>query len=272
METPTDANNQTYVTYKNFSTERLTASQPEPKIVPGTGPGTNLPAQGYYQIPIMYNYGTDTSRLNDFLLEGPELESSTGIQTKPAPGNNRSDHSIPCRFDANNQEQNRFIEVMSSIHKACAYILGTMKGAVGLRFFDPDHPDALFSNPVYRPYDKVTNQVITGRAPSMYLKLFSRGKPGMEEQTLFTGVDGNPIPWPLLQSAEIKFIPLIHIKRIYVGSKASIQMEVQGAIVTSIRARNSATKQTATLLRLQQEHPELVNTVASQVSRLSMDT
>lgn len=274
MQTPTESLNQNYVTYTHFSTERLTASQPEPKVVPGTGPGSNppVPAQNYYQIPLLYNYGIDCSRLNDFLLEGPELESSTGIRSSPAPsGNGRLDHAIPVRFDLNDPEQKRFIDVMNSVHKSCAYILGTMKGAVNLRFFDPNNPDGLFSNPVYRPYDKVSNQFIEGRAPSMFLKLFSRGKPGMEEQTLFTGVDGNTIPWALMQGVEMKFIPLIHIKRIYVGSKASLQMEVQSAIVTSIRARNSAPKQLATLQRLQQEKPALVDAVATQVARLTMD-
>jgi hypothetical protein len=276
METPTENNqiNQTYVTYNNFSTERLTASQAETKTVPGTGPGANppTPPQNYYQISIMYNYGTDTSRVNDFLIEGPEIESSAGIQSKPAQsGVGRFDHSIPCRFDLGDPDQKKFIDVMDSIYRACAYIIGTMKGAVNLRYFEAERPEGQFTNPVYRPFDKVTNQVIAGRAPSMYLKLFSRGKDAMAEQTLFTGVDGNPIPWPLLQNVEMKFIPLIHVKRIYVGSKASLQMEVQSAIVTSIRARNSASKQLATLQRLQHERPKLVDEVAGQVARLSMD-
>lgn len=274
MENQADATYQTYVTYTNFATERLTASQPEQKTVPNTGPNANPPvaAQNYYQIPIMYNYGTETSRLNDFLLEGPEIESSTGIQSKPAQsGNGRMEHSIPCRFDLGDAEQNRFIEVMNAVHRACSHILGTMKGTVKMIHFNANAPDALFRNPVYRPYDQSTGEILVGRSPSMFLKLFSRGKPGMEEQTLFTGVDGNPIPWPLLQGVEMKFIPLIHIKRIYVGSKATLQMEVQSAIVTSIRARNSASKQLATLQRLQQERPQLIDNVSAQVAKLSMD-
>lgn len=280
MENQPDITNQTYVTYTNFVTERLTASQPEKKTVPtnntngpnGANANTQVSAPNYFQIPIMYNYGTDTSRLNDFLLEGPEIESSTGIQSKPSQSNNaRMEHSIPCRFDIGDPEQNRFIDVMNAVHRACSHILGTMKGTVKMIHFNPNAPDALFRNPIYRPYDESTGEILQGRSPSMFLKLFSRGKVGMEEQTLFTGVDGNPIPWALLNGVEMKFIPLIHIKRIYVGSKASLQMEVQSAIVTSIRARNSSSKQLATLQRLQQERPQLIDNVSAQVAKLSMD-
>ena len=83
-----------------------------------------------------------------FCLKAPELESSTGIQT------NRLLEIIGriirflCRFDATNLEQNRFIERrrIRIPQSMCLIFWGTMKEC---NISNPDHPDALFSNPVH---------------------------------------------------------------------------------------------------------------------------
>lgn len=267
--------NQDYSTYSDFTVTRLSCTPSEQKTIPGTGPQATPPSppQYYYQIPLMYNFGTTENRiLNDFLFEGCEMDTQFGIQSKPGQSG-RVEHSIMCRFDANNPEHNRFIESVGQIHAGCAYILSQMKGAVKLYNFNAQMAEATgLKNPIYRARDEVTGEVIQGRAPSMFLKLFSRGKAPMVEQTLFTGFDGKPIPWALMQGVEMKFIPLIHVKRIYVGGgKASIQMEVVSAVVTSIRARNTTTRQAGTIQRLQQARPELADTVAAQLAKLTTD-
>lgn len=270
-----------YATYTDYTTVRLTCTPSEQKQIPNTGPDAKgpdgkpqpSPAQFYHLIPLMYNTGTEQQRaLNDFLLEGCEMDTSVGIQSKSGQ-NNKVDHSIMCNFDITNPEHDRFIRTMNQIHSGCAYILQAMKGAVKLYNFNAQMAEATgLKHPVYRPRDEVTGDPIQGRKPSMFLKLFSRGKPPMVEQTLFTGLDGKPIPWTLLRGVEMKFIPLIHVKRIYVGGgKASIQMEVVSAIVTSIRARNTSTKQIGTIDRLKQARPELVDLVAGQVAKLTID-
>lgn len=270
--------NQDYSTYTDFTVTRLSCTPSEQKTIPGTGPQATPPSppQYYYQIPLMYNFGTAENRiLNEFLFEGCEMDTQFGIQSKPGQSG-RVEHSIMCRFDANNQEHNRFIESVGQIHAGCAYILAQMKGAVKLYNFNATSPQMAeatgLKNPVYRARDEVTGEVIQGRAPSMFLKLFSRGKAPMVEQTLFTGLDGKPIPWALMQGVEMKFIPLIHVKRIYVGGgKASIQMEVVSAVVTSIRARNTTSRQMGTIQRLQHARPELADTVAAQLAKLTTD-
>ena len=209
--------------------------------------------------------------MNDFLLEGPELETSFGLRSEQGQSG-RMDHSIGARFNMNDQEHLRFVDVLTQIHLGCAYVLHQYKGMVKMSKFDKDNAEATGLRPiVYYPTDKTSGDIIEGRPPSIFLKLFSRGTGPMEEKTLFTGVDGKPIPWNLLYGVEMKYIPLIHIKRIYVGSKASIQIEVQSAIVTYIRARGSATRQTNTLQRLQQAHPELIDLVSSQLAKLTTD-
>jgi len=277
-ETTNQTQNQptpTYATYNDYNNGRLTCTPSEQKTIPGTGPEAKPPSppQYYFQIPLMYNYGTQEKRiLNDFLLEFCEMETSLGIQSKQGQSG-KMEHSIMCKFDNNNPEQNKTIEVMDQLYLGCAYILGTVKVQVGLRHFNPEQAEATgLKRPVYRPYDKVTGELIQGRAPSMFLKLFSRGKAPYAEQTLFTDITGKPIPWTLLQNVNMKFIPLVHVKRMYIGGgKASIQMEVVSAIVTSISARGSTTRQTDTLQRLQNARPELADTVAAQIAKLTLD-
>ncbi|CAH6420746.1 Hypothetical protein HVR_LOCUS1278 [uncultured virus] len=261
-----------FATYNDYTNTRLSCTPPEQKTVPGTGPGTDKPPAFYYQVPLMYNFGTPEVRaLNDFMFEGCEMETGFGIQSKPGQSG-RLEHTVMVRFDSNNPEHTRLLESVGQIHAGCCFILQQYKGAVKLYDFNATAPGGLFKSPVYRPRDDMTGDYIQGRAPSMFLKLFSRGKPPMVEQTLFTGLDGKPIPWTLLQGVEMKFIPLIHVKRIYVGGgKASLQMEVVSAVVTSIRARNTTTRQMGTIQRLQQSRPELIDTVAAQIAKLTID-
>ena len=267
---------ETLTDFASFGVARLTCTPAERKTIPGTGQEATppSPAQYYYQIQLMYNFSADPEKpiLNELIMEGCEMESKFGIQSKPAQ-NGRMEHSIMTSFDMNNTDQSRFVETIGQIHGGCAYILQAMKGTVKMPNFNAQQAVATgLKNPIYRPYDEVTGDPIPGRAPSMFFKLFSRGKPPMVEQTLFTGLDAKPIPWGLLQGVEIKFIPLIHVKRIYVGGgKASVQMEVLSAIITSVRTRNTATRQTGTIQRLQQNRPQLLDQVAAQIAKITAD-
>jgi len=274
---PTTQPTDSIVTYVNFDVTRLTCTAPESKPIPQNNtnvvPGAPAPPPSYYyQIPLMYNFGTPENRiLNDFELEGCELVSSIGIQSKPNQ-QGRIEHSIMVKFDMADSDQVSFINCLNSVYTGSCFILQQLKGAVKLYDFNAQAPGGLFKSPIYRPRDEVTGDYIQGRAPSMFLKLFSRGYGGSVEQTLFTDLECNPIPWEYLRSVELKFIPLFHVKRIYCGGgKASLQMEVKSAIVTSVTARNTTTRQTATIERIKQSRPEVVSTVAAQIAKLSID-
>lgn len=270
---PATTEPQTYVSFTDYTTQALSCTPPEKKTVPNTGGQTGKPEQNYNRIALMYDMGKDGKRaVNDFLLEGCEMESSIGIQSKLAQNGVSMEHSLMCRFDPNNEEQMRFLEVMGQIHAGSCYIVGQFKGPLKMFDFNPQAPGQTFKSPVYRPRDELTGEFIPGRSPSMFWKLFSRGKPPMVEQTLFTDLEGKAIPWTLLQGVEMKFIPLIHIKNIYCGGKGcSLQIEIVSAIVTSIRARNTAVRNTATLQRLREARPELADQVAGQLAKLTLD-
>jgi hypothetical protein len=249
---------------------RVSCTPSEQKAVPGTGPAANppTPPSYYYQIPLMYNFGTaEKPVLNEFLFEGCELETK-GIQSK-LNQQARMEHSIMSKFDGNNPDHNRMIEAINHIHAGCCYIIQQMRGAVKLYDFNAQAPGGLFKNPIYRARDEVTGEFIPGRAPAVFFKLFDRG-PG--QRTLFTGPDGKEIDWELLKSVDMKYIPLIHIKRIFCGGgKASLQMEVVSAVVTKVVASGSVTRQLPTIHNLQQSRPELVDTVSAQLAKLTTD-
>jgi len=266
---------QPYATYKDFTSARLSSTPPEQKIIPGTGPQATppTPAQHYYIVPALYNVGTSSNKvLNDFMLEGPEMETAFGIQTKQSPSG-RMESSIMCKFDMSNPDQLAFINTFDDIHKGFAGILTLIKGAVKLYNFNAQMAEATgLKNPIYKSRDELTGEVIQGRSPSIFLKLFNRGKGAMAEQTLFTGIDGKNISWNLLQNVEMKFIPLLYIKRMYVGGgKGSIQIELVSAIVTSIHARNTTTRQLSTIHRIQSQRPELADNISAQIAKLTLD-
>ena len=70
---------QPYAKYSDYTTSRLSPTPPEKKTIPGT----EKSPQYYFQIPLIYNLGTNTSRsLGDFLFEGCRMTSEQGIQGK----------------------------------------------------------------------------------------------------------------------------------------------------------------------------------------------
>jgi hypothetical protein len=264
-----------YVRYDQYNNSRLASTPAEKKTVPGTGPSATPPSaeQNYYNVPLMFNYGTlENKILDDFFLEACPLVSNGGIQIKTSQ-KGVEECSIMVRFDSSAADQTRFLQTMGEIHWGASYVLSTMKGAVKLHNFNNTTPQMCeatgFKNPIYRARDEITGEPIQGRSPSMFLKLFKRGKPPMEEKTLFTDLAKKPIPWQLLIGVDLKFVPLLHIKRIYVGGgKASLQMEVVSAVVLSLKARNTTTRQTSTIDKYAQESPDMVDAVSAQVASL----
>lgn len=253
-----------YITYENFDETMLSCSLPEKKQVPNS-------KETYYHImPYLYNYGTKDNRfLGEFFLEGCELTSTRGIISKPNP-QGRIEHSILCKFD-DSDENKKFLSVFDKIFKVSANFLFKNKGTVKMPLFNEMMAEATgFKYPIYKPTDSITGEVDDSKSSSIFFKLFSRGTVN-KEQTLFTDLNKKPIPWFLLNDVTIKFIPLLHFKRTFIGGngRALIQIEMESAIITSIIACGSLTKQISTIDKLNQQNPILNDLVSSQLARLS---
>ncbi len=258
-----------YVTYDNFDIANLVFPQKaEKKTIPGTGPTAMppTPEQYYHQIVLKYKYPNGTE--GDLFIEGPEVKSSFGLQEKASmTGKNGVECTIPIRLDLNDPEHLRFIEVCKKVHAGCSQLLEKFKLQVGLKFFKASDPEAtgLPFKMLYFPTNKETLEIIEGQPPSMYFKLFDRGN----RKTLFNQPNEEPVSWDQLKGVEIKFYPLLHIKRIYVSSKASIQTELSSGIITHIEQTTANTKQVHTIARLTTLNPDLKDRVAAQFAKVN---
>lgn len=219
------------VTYHDYKSRMLKCSYPEYRTVPGTGPCANPPSrpESYWKIPLMYNYEIDEPNYQDFLFEGCEMETKLGIESHTYESG-KIEYYISAHF---NPEYTQFIDSVKQIYNDCSNIVYLNRGCVKMHSFNKDKPETGL-NPIFSyPSDIIRPE--KDASTCMFLKLFKRGYHLSEERTLFTNISGNLISWDLLIDTQIKFIPLLHIKHIFVkDGKASIQMEMQSAIITSI--------------------------------------
>lgn len=277
------------INYSNADIQNhMSYQSPQQKTVPKSNP-----PQTYNEVPVQYNFGDDEKpKIAEFLLEFPEVYSNGGLIEKPGQ-NGKIELSIMISLPQDNPDTKMLVDKLQEVWLGCCSILNQFKGGIGLgrvNFANPEAAVAAFKQPVYFPADKVTGEPIPGRNPSMFLKCFRRGFGALQEKTLFVKptkvvddagkpvLDDNgeeevsyePIDWELLKGVEMKFIPLVHIKKIYVGGgKASLQMEVVSAIVTYISGRGTTIKNTATIKNLIKANPDLPNTLEEQIAKLT---
>lgn len=263
--TPTDD----FATYKNYTSARLSGSEPEEKSPKGTGQN-GAPIPKYKQIVLAYNYGKNgTPAYDSFYLEGPTLKSPGGIVTKDGPSG-RPESSIMVRFDKYDPEQALFLSVLDDIHMTCAKMIEHYKGKLKCPKFCAVGCEDIFKPLYYTPINTETGEKDEGKAPSMFLKLFTRGAgTKYEEKTLFTDLDEKPVSWDKLVSAEVSFKPLIVVQRIFCGSKFSLKAELVSAVLTDTPKRKGwSTRQTSTIKKLNDESPELREKIRAGLQKM----
>lgn len=253
-----------YCSYKNFNPDNLSNLKPEQ--------AKNLKVPCWY-INLLYNIGTkECPEFNDFEMELCEFTSPVGISIKEnqqEDGSIRIDESILIKFDLNNEEHQQCLAVMDELHAKLSEIIYEVRGPLKKFDFNAKNPGSSFKKLVYYQRDEMTGDIIQGRAPSMFLKLFSWGTGVTANSSLFVDMENKPIDRKLLSGVELKFIPLLQIRRVRSAAAFSVNMEIKSAIVTSVKARNTESSQLYTLKSLQMQKPELKNIVSSQVARLA---
>lgn len=231
-----------------FDASKLSMMEPTTKTIQVSP----TQSSNYYEMYPMYDCGKDIPRLEPLQMQGYEMTCYgllDGTSGKP------NDVSINVRLYKDNAEALEFMDTVYEIHNQLAQILYKFRGKVGLINLNKEMPNATgFKHPFYIPYDKNTGDVIEGKPPSIYLKLFSRGSGLKEEKTVFMGINGKEIPWDALRNVQFSFIPLLKFEKIYIGGgRASLQIKLVSAIVTKMESKSAVGLQMGTLKRFQSD-------------------
>lgn len=259
-----------YCTYEEFNADLLTNTKPvkkEPKPKPGE---KAIPP--YHIVNLQYNFGNDDKpKYFDFKLEFCELFSAQGIMRgngKDGTQDNRE--SIKVYFNPEDIEQEKMINVLESMYLRAATLLHGVKGQVNRPKVDIASPESWFKHPIYYPTDPDTSERIPGKHGSMYLKLFSRGSGFNLDETQFFDPSGTPLDKSLLMGVQMRFIPVVLFKSVYVGSSICLQIEMTSAVVTDIRLRNGVPSQVRTLEKMRSLDPDAEARFQEQCTKIKM--
>lgn len=254
-------------TYKTFDPKRLTNSVPNKRTPNPTPDGKQAP--DYYQIPLLYNNGTEENPIFDsFEVEGCELSTLTGLTSKPNPNDpTKIEDNLLAKFDPNNEDHAKFMEVFHQIYERCCELIHGVKNVVKKKDFDKNSPKSVFKYPVYIPTDELTDLPIPGKSPSMFLNIISRGP----TPTLFVDGYNKPIDKKLLYNIEMKYIPLFYFKWIHVGTGIKLQIDLKSAAVTYVKKRNTESTQSSTINSLAALRPDYASNLANSLAKLQSE-
>lgn len=252
---------------KVIALDKVSRDIPIPRGAPA---GTKSPGK-YHEIPAKYNYGTLEEPIYDeLLIEGPEMYSEYGIVEREY--NGKKTLSMSARLQTKtNPEHEEFKKAIIRIYLKFVLALDKIKGAVGIPGFMPSLPiNTGFKSPIYQKRDE-QSKIIDGFDPMFEAKIIqSHFKYG--EQTLFTYTDLEPIPDPrlVLEGTGVSYIPIYHIKKVYVGGgKASMQIDIKSAIVTNVVPRNTKSMQEDTAKKLKETKPNIESILKEQIAKIT---
>lgn len=256
----------TYTTHDQFDGTKLTGTKPK---------YTSFGQINYFEIPLFYNYGTEEKPVvTGCYVEYPIIDA-TGIQLKEHDSKNKKgeayikkSYSIILRPSLQDPEVSECMQKVDELYMSCAKIVEANKVDVKMPHFEASCPEkSEFQSPAYYATDEFTGERVTGRNPTQWVSLNNWSS----NKSLFTDMEGNPIDWSLLTDVEMKIVPLIHFKDVFLGSKKKIRASLVSAIVTEIHPINSVSRQMSTIDRLKAKNKDLTDQVASQLAQLRMD-
>lgn len=270
-----------YINFADFDPARVVETvvqqkQSKPKHDPNNPAAAPSPVS-YNELPIQYRYDVKDPKtgkvigqtMGPLYIEGPELLSMQGITTKDMQGGPVT--SIMTVFDLTDPAQRSFVAIdpdapgtMEQLYRVLLKIIFQQKGSISsFARLSSDGLEGVFPPPIHWYRDPKTGQVIEGKNPSKWWKLFSYGKPGTPErrETCFR----YPIidqktkeylreSWDKLRGSQIRFVPLFHFPTVYIGGgKASLQAKMVSAVIKSIVPGSHVSQQDPTLQDLSQD-------------------
>ena len=260
------------VTFDQFDFSKLNGTEPIPQSFKKGNETIS-----YNEIKLHYNYGTpEEPIISDLFLELPAI-TATGIRSKEEETTGKSgaykkqSHSMMFKMELTNPEtradMQKSLDKLDELHAKACQILAASKGKLKMYDFDPLRPGGVFKNPVSWPRDEVTGEKVKGKSPVLWPKLRSF----KNQKTLFTDLNGNIVDWKLLVDVDVTLVPLLHFEKIYIGSKASLQVYLASAIILKIAAAGTQSRQVSTMDRLKAKYGAgLADTLESELAELRM--
>lgn len=260
-----------FVDYENYNPEHMKGSEPIPKEIQ-----KDKETIKYNDVKLSYNYGTEQKpNIQDVYFEGC-MVTSNGIKKKEdaATGKNgpytKTSYSMMNVFNVVDPEYEadslKCLGKITELYQKARNILFQHRNKLKMHDFTAEGQGGLFKFPVYWPRDEVTGEVVAGKNPNIWVKLREK-----YNKTLFTDLNGNPVEWSLLEGAEVTMVPLYHFEKVYVGSKASMQVYLASAIIIKIKKIGSETRQMSTIDRLKQKYGAAAEELESQIAEMRME-
>jgi hypothetical protein len=222
----------------------------------------------YMESSDKYDYG---NTVDDVFIEGPELFNSGGINEQKNEKFNKKTYQINSKLGTRGKEPQfkQFLENLKLVH---GQLVIPSKVMVGLQEIPDEMVPRMIKDMYTKPKDRATQAIIEGMAPSIYFQLFRQGYGIMEQKTTFTGLDGKIIDWSLLRGVEFKYIPLFHVKGMFMGAAAKkITFELKSAVVYDIKARANVIRQTDTISSILLSNPNALKEYEEQLKKLKAD-
>lgn len=243
--TPFDAMEIPYPTYLDYDSRRLVPGKVETKKVPqkteqadqptqvaeqpGQGAQAAQADQTYKDIQLKYNVGSSASpKLSQFLFEGPAVKTF-GIKSRPGLSG-RIEHTILISLDPAIPELAMLHQTFNQIYNDLSNVLFVNRFAAGFPQLILAAVPSVMKSPVTITYNQETGEPLD-KPPAIYAKLYDM----KFSKTTFMLPDGTPVEWADLTNASVTLVPLFRFRRIYIGSKPSIQMDLYSAVVLDIQ-------------------------------------
>jgi len=193
----------------------------------------------YMTIDLKAYYGPSRVK-NDIIIMGPEVDVPMGLTNAPIPGEpDVLVDKFKLVLKTNDEEHMRFAQIIEEIHQFCLDTLQKYANKLPSKYedFDATHKMAkkLIKSPVYKGKD-------TDR-PALTYSIFIKPMKDLYTQAVFNDVgeeqaDGTvtykKFSWNDLRDKNLKMIPLIRVRRIYVGAVLSMQIDLVKGIIISI--------------------------------------
>lgn len=255
-----------YMTYRDYMNKNIFFGNVQQQNFTGGTREIYLPILYDYESNYVSNWGLD-----EFVFEGCEMETNLGIVKKYSDPQFEK-YVIPTKIRPNQvPDHSLFKDTIKTIYESCVSILYKSKMAVKLFNFDNKMPDATgFKNPIRPKVNELTGEILHEYPFSLTLELISNSEDS-RNNTIFTDLDENIIPWSHLNQVKMRFIPLLRIKHInIINHRANIQIEIIKAVITFVRSIHCyGYSQIDTINNIRLKQPNLANNVHRQLLRIA---